>query len=126
MGKSNFFEIHSAEEFNELVAKHELVAIDFTATWCGPCKVIGPIFKLLSDSFENVVFLKVDVDDFGEIAGKYKIQAMPTFKFLRNGEVTGEFVGANKTKLEEGIAALAGLAAPAEDAAVAGEAAPAA
>jgi thioredoxin 1 len=51
------------EEFQALIKGNKLVVIDFHATWCGPCKVIGPKFDGLKDQYPNFVFAKVDVDD---------------------------------------------------------------
>eukprot|EP00804_Cyclotella_cryptica_P021070 CCRYP_019394-RA/>CCRYP_019394-RA protein AED:0.03 eAED:0.03 QI:275/0.5/0.66/1/0/0.33/3/669/143 len=59
----------------------KLTVIDFTATrWCGPCKMIAPIFKELAEIYgSQVQFIKVDVDDNPEAAQKYGVSAMPTF-----------------------------------------------
>lgn len=68
-------------------SKSSLVLIDFTATWCGPCKMIAPYFEKLSEEYESVVFLKCDVDQCPEVAGEYDVSAMPTFVFLKDGKV---------------------------------------
>ena len=57
--------------------------VDFTASWCGPCKMIGPYFEELAAKFQNVVFVKVDVDDLDDIAAECGISAMPTFQLYR-------------------------------------------
>jgi thioredoxin 1 len=77
-----------------------LVVIDFTATWCGPCKMIGPIFEQLSNKYLGVAFLKVDVDECGEIAMKYQVQAMPTFVFFKNKKEVDRLRGADGASLE--------------------------
>ncbi|XP_067117469.1 thioredoxin b [Osmerus mordax] len=89
-------------------AGDKLVVVDFTATWCGPCKNIAPRFKELSDKPDNknVVFLKVDVDEAEEVAKHCDIKCMPTFHFYRNAEKVDEFAGANYPKLEEKVYAL--------------------
>jgi thioredoxin 1 len=74
---------------------------DFSATWCGPCRMIAPIFKELSDAFPNVVFLKVDVDENPETAAKYEVSAMPTFLFIKRGEVVDKVMGANAAALQK-------------------------
>ena len=80
----------------------KLVVIDFTATWCGPCKMVAPIYEQLSEQFgDRVIFLKVDVDDNSETAMKYSVSAMPTFLFIHKGEVVDRVVGANVAKLQE-------------------------
>ena len=48
-------------------------------SWCGPCQMIAPIFKELSNTHDDVVFLKVDVDENPDTAAKYSVSAMPTF-----------------------------------------------
>jgi len=82
-------------------AQNQLVVIDFTASWCGPCKAIAPLYKELSDEFDDVVFLKVDVDENPETAGKYSVSAMPTFVFIKGGVVEDRLMGANPAKLRE-------------------------
>ncbi|XP_069818213.1 thioredoxin-like isoform X2 [Dendropsophus ebraccatus] len=84
-------------------AGDKLVVIDFTATWCGPCKMIGPFFDGLSAKYPDVVFIKVDVDDAQEIASNCDIKCMPTFQFYKNGKRVHEFSGANKATLEEKV-----------------------
>jgi thioredoxin 1 len=73
------------------------------ATWCGPCKIIGPIFDELSNEISDVVFVKVDVDENPETAAKYSVSAMPTFVFIKGGEVVDRLMGANPDRLREMI-----------------------
>ncbi|XP_063075296.1 thioredoxin-like [Engraulis encrasicolus] len=82
-------------------AGDKLVVVDFTATWCGPCQHIAPIFKSLSEKYTNVVFLKVDVDDAADVASSCDIKCMPTFHFYKNSAKVEEFSGSNAAKLEE-------------------------
>jgi hypothetical protein len=56
-------------------------------TWCGPCKAIAPVFDKLAQAVDWVSFVRFDVDKCPNIAAKYKVQAMPTFFAIRNGEV---------------------------------------
>jgi len=101
--------VHESSTLSDLESKiqnaalqNKLTIIDFTATWCGPCKMIAPIFKELSDEFSSrAQFIKVDVDDNPEAAQKYSVSAMPTFIFLKNGEVVDRLMGANADRLKE-------------------------
>jgi thioredoxin 1 len=63
--------------------------------------MIAPHFHEMSDTFENVIFVKIDVDENPETAAKYEVSAMPTFLFIKNGEVIDRFMGANPDKLRE-------------------------
>ena len=70
--------IVNSSEFKEIV-KEGLTIVDFFATWCGPCKMLAPIFEEVSNEMENKAkFIKVDVDQCGDIAGEYSIQTIPT------------------------------------------------
>lgn len=63
--------------------------------------MIAPLFQELSDSMEDVVFIKVDVDENQETAAKYNVSAMPTFVFIKGGEVVDRLMGANPDRLQE-------------------------
>ena len=80
-----------------------LLAIDFTATWCGPCQRIAPAFAKMAEEMTDVVFIKVDVDENEETAGACGIQAMPTFQYYKNGAKVHEFSGASEEKIKEAI-----------------------
>lgn len=60
--------------------------MDFTASWCGPCKRIAPFFEELSAKYPSVTFIKVDVDDLDMVAGAAGIRAMPTFLIYKDGK----------------------------------------
>ncbi|EST04990.1 Thioredoxin domain protein [Kalmanozyma brasiliensis GHG001] len=97
--------IESYEEFQSLISGDKAIVIDFWATWCGPCKVIGPIFEKISDTpaGEMLGFYKVDVDVQEKIAQEVGIQAMPTFVFFNKGQPVKKVVGANPQALQAGI-----------------------
>ncbi|XP_078149277.1 thioredoxin H-type-like [Carex rostrata] len=101
---------HFDTQINEAKEAGKIVVIDFTATWCGPCRFIGPIFVELSKKFPNLVFLKVDVDEQADVAKQYNVEAMPTFLFLKNGAEESKIVGADKNALEDKVAELASAA----------------
>ena len=85
--------VESLEEFKELT-KEGKVLVDFFATWCGPCRMLGPVLEELdaNDSFK-VQIIKVDVDDLGELAAMFGIQSIPTLIYFENGQPVRKNVG---------------------------------
>merc|ERR1712227_576174 len=81
----------------------KLVVVDFTASWCGPCQRIAPVFAKLAEEMPDVVFVKVDVDENEETASACGIQAMPTFQFYKNAAKVHEFSGASEDKIREAL-----------------------
>jgi thioredoxin len=97
--------VDSHDEFKKILEKagDNLVVVDFTATWCGPCKRIAPRFKELSQKHTNVVFLKIDVDDNPDTTEECEISSMPTFQFYKQSLKIDEFSGANEQSLKDKI-----------------------
>lgn len=87
------------EHFNKGKDAKRLVVVDFTASWCGPCRFIAPILAEVAKKTPHVMFLKVDVDELKSVAEQYKVSAMPTFVFLKDGEEIDRVVGAKKDEL---------------------------
>ena len=81
------------------------VLIQFTAEWCGPCKMIGPILEELSDEFDGKIQIyKVNVDDNSQTAVKYSIRSIPTLMLITDGNVKAQHIGAaSKSQLIEFI-----------------------
>lgn len=104
--------IHSASEveskLNAATRTSRLVILYFTATWCGPCRFISPLYKSLAAKYAKVVFLKVDIDEARDVAARWNISSVPTFHFIRNGKEVDKVVGADKSELERKIAQYAG------------------
>lgn len=96
--------ITSKDEFDAALKHDGLVVVDFFATWCGPCKVIAPVLDKFAKEYPSAKFIKVDVDDFGQIAQEYEISSMPTVVFLKGGKVVTKVIGANPAALKQAIA----------------------
>ncbi|KAJ3396221.1 Thioredoxin-2 [Lobulomyces angularis] len=61
-------EIKDKEDFEKVLSEHKVVVVDFTATWCGPCKMVAPKFEEMSKKYPDAVFVKVDVDQCQDIS----------------------------------------------------------
>jgi len=81
----------------------KLVVVDFTASWCGHCQRIAPVFEQLARKYPRAIFLKVDVDKCQETAASHEVSAMPTFIFYRNKTKVDRLKGADPTSLENKI-----------------------
>lgn len=87
--------IKDAADFDAKVLKNKLpVLVDFSATWCGPCRAMEPILNEFSKTYDGkVAVYKVDVDELGDVAGKYGIQSIPTMILMKNGEIVAQRSG---------------------------------
>lgn len=107
----NVHVITSKESWDQKIAEAnkdgKIVVANFSASWCGPCRVISPVYAEMSQTYPQLMFLTVDVDELVDFSSSWDIRATPTFFFLKNGEQVDKLVGANKPELETKVAALA-------------------
>ena len=86
--------INSIAELKEKIASGR-VLVDFFATWCGPCKMLAPVLEDIDQKGEagDLLIVKVDVDEAGEIAAAYGIQSIPTLFLFDNGKLINKALG---------------------------------
>ncbi|XP_004287851.1 PREDICTED: thioredoxin H-type [Fragaria vesca subsp. vesca] len=100
--------VHTVDAWTELLQKgndtKKLMVVDFTASWCGPCRIIAPFLSELAKKLPNVIFVKIDVDELKSVAEDWAVEAMPTFMFLKEGKIVDKVVGAKKEELQQTVA----------------------
>jgi len=79
---------NKTKSFSEMLKSEKPVLVDFSAEWCGPCKMMTPILKELKQlAGDSVTILKVDIDKNPSVAASFQIQSVPTLIVFREGEV---------------------------------------
>ena len=96
--------IYDTDFMKEVLNEEKLVLVDFSAIWCGPCKMVAPILEEIAYENDNVKIVKMDVDVSPFISRKYRINSIPNIKFFKNGRVVYEIIGfVPKRQIEEVI-----------------------
>ena len=90
-------EIKNSQQFEQQVLNSvRPVFVDFWAEWCGPCRSVSPVVEELSGEYDGKVdFVKINVDENGELAQKYNVLSIPTLTIFKNGEIISKKVGAS-------------------------------
>ena len=71
------------------------VLVDFWASWCGPCKMMGPVVEKLAEELDGKIKVgKVNVDEEGDLAARYDVQSIPMFAYFKDGKIVEKKVGA--------------------------------
>lgn len=87
-------------ENHESITKEGIVLIDFWAEWCQPCRIQGPIVEEVAEDMGNqATIAKLDIDNYRNLAAKYKIQVIPTIVILKNGKEVEKFVGVQQKEI---------------------------
>jgi thioredoxin 1 len=79
----------------EVEQSDKLTIVDFTASWCGPCRIIAPILEQIADQrADDLKVVKLDVDENQHTTTRYNVRSMPTLMFFKGGQPVGQIVGA--------------------------------
>lgn len=101
MASKNVLVFNDMNFDTDVIQSDSPVLVDFTATWCGPCKMLAPIVEQVADELEGSVKVgKLDIDESPVTAGKFGVRGVPTVMVFKGGERTGQHVGlTTKAKL---------------------------
>ena len=81
--------------FDEVINGEDVTLVDFSASWCMPCRMLKPILERVEDKFDDVYFYNLDIDESEEIAKRYRIFSVPTLVCFRSGKKLDSMVGLN-------------------------------
>ena len=90
----------NGQNFEALITSGQPVVVDFWATWCGPCQMVGPFIEELAHEYEGrVVVGKCDVDQDSDLPGQFNVRNIPTILFFKGGQLVKKLVGAQSKEV---------------------------
>jgi thioredoxin 1 len=93
MASSKVVEVNGTNFESEVLQSDKPVLLDFSATWCGPCKMLAPIIENVASKHDGVKVAKLDIDQVPEVANKYRVQSVPTVVVFKGGKEVARQVG---------------------------------
>lgn len=84
--------LEKSSDFNDLISKGD-VLVDFFATWCGPCQMIGSVLEDIEEHVERIKIIKVDIDEFEDLTKEHGILSVPTMEVYKDGKLVRKEVG---------------------------------
>ena len=79
---------------NEVLNSDKPVLLDFFASWCGPCRMVGPILDEIAEEREDIKVCKINIDEQPELAHRYRVMTIPTLMVIKDGQIVEQSVGA--------------------------------
>ena len=84
---------HANDTTFDTMIGNGITLVDFWASWCGPCKMVGPVVEQIADEYPEIKVCKVNVDEEMELAQQYRVMSIPTLAVFKNGELVKQSVG---------------------------------
>lgn len=86
--------IHNHNFHEEVISSEKPVLVDFWASWCGPCRMVGPIIDEIASEHPEYKVVKINIDEEPELASRYRVVSIPTLMVVKNGQVVQQSAGA--------------------------------
>ena len=86
--------IHNHNFHEEVILSERPVLVDFWASWCGPCRMVGPIIDEIAAEHPEYKVVKINVDEEPELASRYQVVSIPTLMVVKNGQIVSQSAGA--------------------------------